>query len=156
MDGLVDALSDNAPEPVSSETMPDNRSKRLSSNQRLKIKNQRLQTQLTKAEEEIERLSKPQKVVEDPNVDWATSLVDAVNAEPVSEKRESGYARIKRKWEKEKERADYLAKDVASLEGLAERLLNQLERAGRTNMTDQDRDRIIRMVNDIREHLANS
>jgi C4-type Zn-finger protein len=51
-------------------------------------------------------------------------------------------------------RADDLAKDVTALEGLVERLLNHLDRAARFDMTDQDRERIIRMVNDIRGHLA--
>lgn len=77
--------------------------------------------------------------------------------QPVQRKRQSGYARMKRRAllaEQGEARADDLAKDVTALEGLVERLLNRLDRAARIDMTDQDRERIIRMVNDIRGHLA--
>jgi hypothetical protein len=62
-------------------------------------------------------------------------------------KRESGHARMKR-------RALLAKKDVSALEALVETLLKQLERAARTNMTDLDRERILKMVGDIRAHLA--
>jgi hypothetical protein len=72
-------------------------------------------------------------------------------------KRESGYARMKRRAllaEAQKALAADLTKDIAALEALVGTLLNHLDRVARTNMTDQDRERILKMVNDIRGHLA--
>ena len=84
--------------------------------------------------------------------------VDAIPDVPVVQKpkRDSGYKRMKRRAliaEAQKAIADDLAKDVTALEGLVGTLLNQLERAARTNMTHLDRERILRMVADIRGHL---
>ena len=72
-------------------------------------------------------------------------------------KRESGYARMKRRAliaEAQKARSDDLAKDITALEGIVDRLLNHLDRAARIEMTDQDRNRLLRMVHDMRGHLA--
>jgi hypothetical protein len=94
--------------------------------------------------------------------------------EPVTEqqsgrRRESGYCRMKRRAliaeakladhqkaiaDEQKARADLSVEDVTALEGIVDRLLNHLDRAARTDMTDEDRERIIRMVADIRRHLA--
>jgi hypothetical protein len=77
-------------------------------------------------------------------------IMDAL-IEPAIEKpkRITGYGRMRR-------RVDFLAKDVTALEGLVETLLKYLERAIGPDLTDQDRDRYRRMMNDIRAHLADT
>jgi hypothetical protein len=101
-------------------------------------------------------------------------IMPANGAEPVTEqqsgrRRESGYCRIKRRAliaeakladqkaiaDEQKARADLSAGDVTALERIVDRLLNHLDRAARTDMTDQDRNRYRQMVADIRGHLAN-
>jgi hypothetical protein len=62
-------------------------------------------------------------------------------------KRDSGYTRMRKK-------ADYLAKDVVSLERLVATLLNHLERAIDPAVTDQERTQFHIMINEIRETLA--
>ena len=77
--------------------------------------------------------------------------------EPVKRKRESGYARMKRRAliaEAQKRESQDFSKDVAALEALVGRLLDHLDAATSSDITDQDRSRFRRMVQEIRSNLA--